>query len=147
MGTSKVTKEAGVLGGAPHIVGRRVGVHDVVNLHQRIDSTLDEVCASFRLTPAQVHAALAYYYDHPEEVDAVLNENKRLAAQLSGDAPRSPLQEAIGEMTVAEAAAHFKLTPRAVRSAAERGQVRSRKSGATWLIDRQDAEAAWGHRR
>jgi len=141
-----IVKEADILGGAPHIVGRRVGVHDIVNTHLRLGAMLDEVVSMFRVTPAQVHAALAYYFDHPEEIDAILDENARLADQFGTDEPASPLREMTLEITVAEAATRFGLTPRAVRSAAERGLVSARKSGATWLIDHRDAENRWGRR-
>src|SRR5512139_505079 len=87
-----IVKEPGILGGAPHIVGRRVGVHDLVNAHLRLGATLDELLSMFQITSAQIHAALAYYYDHPEEVDAILDENARLAEQFGSDEPVSPLR-------------------------------------------------------
>ncbi len=34
------------------------------------------------LTPAQIHAALAYYYDNREEIDAELNEDGAWAESL-----------------------------------------------------------------
>ena len=34
------------------------------------------------LTLAQVHATLAYYYDHPEEIDASTREGRRLVAHV-----------------------------------------------------------------
>jgi uncharacterized protein (DUF433 family) len=121
-------------------------VHDVVNAHLRLGAALEELLSMFQITSAQVHAALAYYYDHPEEIDAILDENARLAGQFGSDEPVSPLRELSVEMTASEVAAAFGLTARAVRSAAERGQIPARKSGATWLIRRRDAEARWGKR-
>lgn len=141
-----IVKEPSTLGGAPHIVGRRVGVHDVVNICIRLGGGVDEAVTMFALTPAQVHAALAYYYDHPEEVNAILAENARLTADYGADKPALLGRDANPEMTAAEIAAVFGITARAVRSAAERGLVPARKSGATWRIRRLDAKARWGHR-
>ncbi len=41
-------------------------------------STVQELCESLELTPAQVHAALSYYYDHKAEMDEVTRANKEL---------------------------------------------------------------------
>jgi excisionase family DNA binding protein len=50
-------------------------------------------------------------------------------------------------MTVTEVAAVYNVTPQAVREAAARGWIRARKSGATWLIRRRDADGRWGKTR
>jgi hypothetical protein len=34
------------------------------------------------LSLAQVHAALAYYYDHPEEIDRDISDGQRAEAEL-----------------------------------------------------------------
>ncbi len=50
-------------------------------------------------------------------------------------------------MTVAEVAAEYGLSVEAVRAAIYRGRLIPRKSGATYLIFRNDAESLWGERR
>ena len=55
--------------GLAHIAGTRVRVIDVVVLHERGLSP-EEILDSYEhLSLGQVHAALAYFYDHPEAVE------------------------------------------------------------------------------
>ena len=60
----------GVLGGKPRIAGRRIGVAFVAMLHDRSGWSADEIAHEYDLTLADVYAALAYYFDHREEIDA-----------------------------------------------------------------------------
>jgi uncharacterized protein (DUF433 family) len=59
-----------VLNGRPRIDGHRISVSDVVNLHVRLNAPVSEIAEDYGLSLAQVHAALAYYYDHRAEIDA-----------------------------------------------------------------------------
>jgi uncharacterized protein (DUF433 family) len=79
VGINYIVKTPGNLGGRARIAGRRIGVSDVVNLHIRLGAPLDEVASAYDLTMAQIHAALAYYYDHPQEIDAHLDEEYALS--------------------------------------------------------------------
>ncbi len=156
--TVYIVKEDGVLGGAPHISGRRIGVHDVANLYIRLEGTVDDLVEMYELTPAQIHAALAYYYDHREEVDAIIDENNRLASEHSDDdrsrALKAEARQMVearmadpnAEITVAELAEAYSLSTPTIRIAIKNGWIPARKSGATWLIRRSDAEARWGKR-
>jgi uncharacterized protein (DUF433 family) len=58
----------GIRGGKPHIIGRRITVSDVATWYLDQHRSVDEIVRDFKLTPAQVHAALAYYYDHQAEI-------------------------------------------------------------------------------
>lgn len=65
-----ITKQAGVCGGKAAIDNTRVRMADVVWLHKEGHSP-DQILTDYpQLSLAQVHAALAYYYDHPEEIEA-----------------------------------------------------------------------------
>jgi uncharacterized protein (DUF433 family) len=58
-----------VLGGAPRIEGRMIGVHHVGRRVIDAGKSPEQVAAEFDLDIADVHRALAYYYyDHPEEI-------------------------------------------------------------------------------
>ncbi len=35
---------------------------------------MERICADYGLTPAEVHAAWSFYYDHREEIDRRLQE-------------------------------------------------------------------------
>ncbi len=77
-----VTKSPGVCGGKACIDGTRIRVNNVVFLHKNgaNDETIREAYPD--LTPAQIHAALAYYYDNGDEIDAELAADEAWAASL-----------------------------------------------------------------
>src|SRR5437667_8542171 len=74
VGTNYIVKTPGNLGGRARIDGRRIGVSDIVDLYIRQGGSLEEVIQAFQVTLAQIHAVLAYYYDHEEEIDSYLDE-------------------------------------------------------------------------
>ena len=89
MATAKVTisyphvaKTPGVCGGRARVEGTRIRVYNVVFLHKEGDSDEKIREAYPALTPAQIHAALAYYYDNREEIDAELSEDEAWAESL-----------------------------------------------------------------
>lgn len=151
-----IVSTPGMIGGRPRIAGRRIGVHLIVLEHVRFGKPIERLANSYDLTPAQIHAALAYYYDHQEEIERLLEADDHAEA----NAPPDPEQDELWrqfrakmdarlpnwdvEMTVSEVAETYGLTPRAVREAAAKGWIPARKSGATWLIGRLYAEARWG---
>lgn len=71
-----ITKEPGVCGGNASLDNTRVRVNNVVWLHQRGNSPEQILTHYPDLTLAQVHAALVYYYDHLEEIEAELAEDE-----------------------------------------------------------------------
>ena len=60
----------GVRGGRPRIAGTRLAVADIVMLHLRMGTPIEEIAGEYQVTLSDVHAALAYYYDHRAEIDA-----------------------------------------------------------------------------
>jgi uncharacterized protein (DUF433 family) len=61
-----------IAGGTPIIAGTRITVRAIAGYYQ-MGLTVDEILTTLsHLTPSQVHSALAYYFDHQEEVDADL---------------------------------------------------------------------------
>jgi hypothetical protein len=50
------------------------------------------------LTPAQIHGALAYYYDHQAAIDAELDRISRSAARRRGESLDSPLRQRLRSM-------------------------------------------------
>lgn len=56
------------------IAGTRIGVDEVVMMHIRNNASIDWIVENFEvLSYAKVYAALAYYYDHQAEIDAILD--------------------------------------------------------------------------
>ena len=77
-----ITKDPEVCGGKACIDGTRISVADIVCL-------LDEGYSPERmlnvfatpLTLSQVHAALTYYYDHKDEIEASFAEDEKIVAE------------------------------------------------------------------
>jgi len=69
---SHVVKTEGVRGGKACIDNTRIAVVDVVNSFQ-MDRSPEQIAEQDYpdLSLAQVHAALAYYYDNREEIEAI----------------------------------------------------------------------------
>ena len=72
----------GTCGGQPRIAGHRVKVQHVVIWHQRLGMSLDEIVATYPdISLGDVHAALAYYYDHRDEIDHQIREDEAFVTQ------------------------------------------------------------------
>ena len=81
-----ITHNPRVLGGRACIDDTRIRVLDIVQLlHEgrRPEEMLDVFAVP--LTLAQVHAALAYYYDHPQEVEEAYRDGERWEAEYERD--------------------------------------------------------------
>ena len=75
------------LGGKPRISGRRIAVEHIAIWHDRLGKTVDEICADYDLSLAEVHAALAYYYDHRSEIDQHIKETDAFVKVLRDSSP------------------------------------------------------------
>ena len=78
-----ISKDPEVCGGKACIDGTRIRVMDIVGLHQHgypPEKMLNVY--SIPLTLSQVYAALTYYYDHPEEIEASFKEDQEVVAKL-----------------------------------------------------------------
>ena len=76
-----IVKEPDYCGGKAAIDNTRVRVMNVVFLHKR-GKTEAEILETYPdLNRAQVYAALAYYYDHPEEIEAELRADETAAGR------------------------------------------------------------------
>jgi uncharacterized protein (DUF433 family) len=99
-----IVKEPGYCGGKAAIDATRVRVNNVAWLAKQ-GLTPQQVLEHYSdLTLAQVHAALAYYYDNREEIEAELSEDERffveaehqwdeLVARHGGKPPENPTPE------------------------------------------------------
>ena len=85
----------GVAGGKPRIAGHRITVQNIVIWHERLGMSADEVATEYGLSLADVYAALAYYYDHREEIDRSIREDTEFIAELRRRTP-SVLREKLG---------------------------------------------------
>ena len=81
-----------VRNGRPRITGRRITVDDIVIMHRRLGQSVEEIASKYDLSLADVHAALAYYYDHQAEVDRLIDADDAVIEAFKRDNP-SQLQE------------------------------------------------------
>jgi uncharacterized protein (DUF433 family) len=87
-----IVVEVDICGGKPHVAGQRVKVQHVAIWHERQGKSPDEIVAEHpALTLADVHAALAYYYDHRQEIDNDILADDDFAAGLKAGLPQSLL--------------------------------------------------------
>jgi uncharacterized protein (DUF433 family) len=88
-----IESKPGVCGGKPCVAGTRIRVQDVFVWHELQGKTPDEIVSDFpQLTPADVHAALAYYWDHREEIHRQMEEADALVERMKQKYP-SKLRE------------------------------------------------------
>ena len=65
-----ITSTPGVCGGKPCIAGTRISVLDIYAAHELGGLTPDEIVSQYpTISLADVHSALAYYYDHRNEIE------------------------------------------------------------------------------
>ncbi len=93
--TQHIDMTPSVAGGKPHIVGHRITVQNIVIWHERMGMNADEIATAYGLTLADVFAALAYYYDHREEIDRAIHADETFIAELRKRTP-SVLKEKLG---------------------------------------------------
>jgi uncharacterized protein (DUF433 family) len=87
----------GTCGGKPRIAGHRIRVQDIALWHERLGYSIEEIIAHYpQLTLAEVHAALAYYYDHRDEIRRDIAEAAALVERLKREIP-SKLREKLSQ--------------------------------------------------
>lgn len=77
----------GIAGGKPRIAGHRITVHDVAIWHEAMGKSADEIAAEYDLSLADVYAALAYYFDHRDEIDQEIKDSELLVETLKATTP------------------------------------------------------------
>ncbi len=90
----------GVAGGKPRISGHRITVQNIVIWYDRMGKSADEIATEYDLDLADIHAALAYYFDNRIEIDKAIEENEFFLKSIREKA-RSKLDQKILENNVA----------------------------------------------
>ena len=88
----------GVCGGKPRIAGRRITVANIAIWHERLGKSADDIATEYDLKLADVHAALAYYFDHRAEIEERIAVSEALIAVLRKESV-SRLAEKLREQT------------------------------------------------
>lgn len=79
----RIEATPGVCGGRPRIAGHRIRVQDIAAWHELQGMTPDEIVGGYpQLTLTDVHAALAYYFAHREQIEADIRADAELIERL-----------------------------------------------------------------
>lgn len=77
----------GKAGGKPRITGHRITVQQIAIWHEWMGRGVDEIAAEYHLTLSDVHAALAYYYDHRMEIEQSIRDEESFVDMLRKKTP------------------------------------------------------------
>jgi uncharacterized protein (DUF433 family) len=81
-------------GGKPCIAGTRIRVWDIHVWHDLRGQSPAEIIAAYpQLSLSDVHAALAYYLDHREEIERQAQEDEDFVSQMRAAAGPSKLDQ------------------------------------------------------
>lgn len=104
-----IVQTPGICSGQPRIAGTRIKVKHVYTWVEQMGLAPAQVVAEYpQLSMAQVHAALAYYWSHVDDIQRDLENEEQLVAGLKAKAGPSKLQERLTE----QGAPHDPLSPR-----------------------------------
>lgn len=82
-----IESTAGTRGAKPRISGTRITVADIVLMHRRLGRALEEIAGTYDLPLAAVYTAMAYYYDHKDDIDQGLDEEESIAEAFKKNNP------------------------------------------------------------
>lgn len=77
----------GVAGGKPRIAGHRITVQNIVIWHEHMGKSADEISTEHNLTLADVYPALAYYFDHRDEMNRSIKGGEAFVEDLRKNTP------------------------------------------------------------
>jgi uncharacterized protein (DUF433 family) len=89
-----IVREKSIFGGDPRIEGRRIGVHHVYELAIDGDHAPADVADQLDCSLGEIHEALAYYYNHPDEMRETEREHVKTRDSLARRAlaPPEPIE-------------------------------------------------------
>jgi len=83
----RIVRTAEVLGGDPRIEGTRVGVAHVYRRYVEGEGSPTDIASGYDIPLAAVHAALAYAFANPREMDAIAERNRQARANSDSLTP------------------------------------------------------------
>jgi uncharacterized protein (DUF433 family) len=99
----RIVKTPDVCGGRARIAGHRVRVQDIIIRHEHQGMTPDQIVTDIpTITLADVHTALAYYFDHVQEIQEEMRADRAYAEEFRRDHP-SVLDAKFGQEPLKEA--------------------------------------------
>ena len=90
----------GAGGPKPRILGHNIRVVDVVGWYEKLGMSVPEILEQFpTITAADVHAALAYYWDHKDEIDQKMADDDAFYEEMKRTNP-GPLKEKLQRLGI-----------------------------------------------
>lgn len=86
-----------IAGGKPRIEGHRITVQNIAIWHERMGYSVDEIASQYDLTLSKVYSALAYYYDHKQEIAEAIVEGEAFVETLRKKTPSLLAQKLYGQ--------------------------------------------------
>jgi uncharacterized protein (DUF433 family) len=87
-GHPHIESEPEICAGQPHVIGTRITVSTIAREVEFLRLSADEVVAAHpHLTLGQVHGALAYFYDHRDEIESAMREADDIETELRARFP------------------------------------------------------------
>lgn len=86
----RIVQTEGVLGGDPRIDGHRIGVLHVYQRYVEGGDSAESIADSYDLSVAEVHAALAYAFNNPEEIEVLQSEHAQAITEAKRRSSISP---------------------------------------------------------
>jgi uncharacterized protein (DUF433 family) len=134
-----IVKTPNVCGGRARIDGTRLTVELLITQLQS-GATIDELIDGYDhipLTRAQIHAALAYYYDNQAEIDGEIAATDKAFEELKRDA--ADFEAALADTSLipsADAAKRLGLSPQSnqLASLCRDGKLNCRKVANRWFV-------------
>lgn len=94
-----IVKTPGTCNGQARIAGTRIKVKHIYTWVEQMGMTAAQVIAEYpHLTKAQVHAALAYYWSHQDEIQKDIEDEEKLVAEMKAKAGPSKIEERLAEL-------------------------------------------------
>jgi uncharacterized protein (DUF433 family) len=88
----------GAGGPKARIAGHRIRVLDVASWHEKLGLSPDEIVDRYpTITLADVYAALAYYWDHRDEIEGAIADEQRFVDEMRRTHV-GPLQEKLKKL-------------------------------------------------
>ena len=81
--TNYIVQDEGICGGKPRIAGTRMKVQHIALEYLYMGLSVEGILESHpHLKPAQIHAALSYYFDHQVEIEQDIREGLEFAERM-----------------------------------------------------------------
>lgn len=104
-----VTRTPGVCGGRPCIAGHRIAVDLIAQMYNGGDTPDDIVRSLPTLDLAQVHGAIAFYFDNKSEIDQSIADVDRIIAECRAKTGPGPLEQWMTQRKAERAKLQFHL--------------------------------------